>query len=269
MPDYAALDRSSALRYIFYPRRDSTRCPSNAFDLSVPVEKNVWIQTRFHAGHPRWPWIFLFHGNGEVVSDYDAIAPFYNQKGLNIAVADYRGYGMSGGVPTLTDLAHDAPVLVRAATKELAKRGFQRSLWIMGRSLGSISALELASQPEDAIRGVIIESGFTSVVRIIRHLGMPAQDLPLEEIDRDCVEKVKRIVLPTLILHGERDTLVPVKEAEALYQNLGADRKELLVIPSADHNDILFAGFDQYFEAITRFIEATDEEKHETSSSRS
>lgn len=257
MPDYSAIDQTAALRYIFYPRRDFTECPEKAFDLPVPVEDDVSVLCRFYTGDQQWPWILFFHGNGEVVSDYDEIAPFYNKKGLNIVVADYRGYGMSSGVPTLTDLVHDAHVLFKAVTDELAKRGFRPYLWVMGRSLGGISALELASKHQDAIRGLIIESGFTSVVRIIKHLGIPVHDIPLEQIDHECVERVKGIRLPTLIIHGEWDTLVPAKEAEDLYRNLGSDHKELVVIPSADHNDVLFVGFETYFGALQTFIKIT------------
>ena len=55
MIDYSSLDRSPALRYIFYPRRDFTLCPVNAFDLSVPVEDDVSVLCRFYAGHQQWP----------------------------------------------------------------------------------------------------------------------------------------------------------------------------------------------------------------------
>ena len=257
MADYSLIDRSPAIRYIFYPRRDSSECPENASDLLVPVDDGVSVQCRFYGGDTSRPWILFFHGNGEVVSDYDEIGPLYNEKGLNIVVADYRGYGASGGFPTLTALVRDAHVLFRAVVDELAKRGSTRHVWVMGRSLGSISALELASRHQEAIRGLIIESGFTSVVRIIEHLGLPVGNVSLGEIDQECVSKVKRIRLPTLIIHGELDSLVPKKEAEELHRNVGAENKELLVIPSADHNNVLLVGFDAYFRALQTFTEGT------------
>jgi uncharacterized protein len=257
MPDYSLIDQPSTLKYIFYPRNDATPCPENAFDLPVPVEEDVSIFCRFYAGHQEWPWILFFHGNGEVVSDYDTIGPLYNKKGLNLVVADYRGYGMSSGTPTLTDLVQDAHTVFKAVTDELGRRRLRNSLWIMGRSLGSISALELASKHQGSLRGLIIESGFTSVVRITRHLGIPVQGVPLEEIDHECVEMVRSISIPSLILHGEWDALVPVKEAEELYKHLGTDEKELVIIPSADHNDILSVGLQKYFEALRRFVEMT------------
>jgi alpha-beta hydrolase superfamily lysophospholipase len=243
--------------YIFYPRKDSTPCPDNAFDLSVPVSDHVSIFCRFYMGHPKWPWLLFFHGNGEVASDYDEIAPLYHRRRLNLVVADYRGYGKSEGVPTLIDLVQDAHKIFEGVREELFQRGSRKDLWIMGRSLGSISAIELAYRYPDAIKGVIIESGFPSVVRIMIHLGMSVRNLPLEKIDQECLEMIERIFIPTLIIHGERDTLIPLKEANDLYRHLGTDVKEMLVIPFANHNDIMFIGFQKYFDAIQQFIERT------------
>ena len=261
MIDYSEIDQPSILRYIFYPREEFTFCPENSFDLSVPVEDHVSISCRFHTGHREWPWILYFHGNGEVVSDYDGIAPLYLQRKLNLVVADYRGYGASDGVPTLRNLVQDAHRIFEKVREELSKRDLRKDLWLMGRSLGSISALELASRHQDMVKGLIIESGFPSVVRIIPHLGIPARGMDLKGIDDACLEMIKKICIPALILHGEEDTLVPLKEARDLFNQLGTNEKQLLTIPSANHNDIMFVGYPSYFEALQRFIERTDLEK--------
>jgi alpha-beta hydrolase superfamily lysophospholipase len=258
VPDYSLIDQPSILMYIFYPRKDSTFCPENAFDLTVPVSDHVSIFCRFYIGHQQWPWILFFHGNGEVVSDYDEIAPLYHQRRLNLVVADYRGYGKSDGVPTLTGLVQDAHEIFKGVRKELFQRGSRDHLWIMGRSLGSISAIELAYRYQDGITGIIIESGFPSVVRVMMHLGVPVRSALLERIDQECLEMIEKIFIPTLIIHGESDTLVPLKDANDLYRHLGTDTKEMLVIPSAGHNDIMFVGFQKYFDAIQQFIERTE-----------
>jgi alpha-beta hydrolase superfamily lysophospholipase len=258
MIDYSSLDQPFLLQFIFYPRKDFTPCPKNAFDLSVAVGDNVSISCRFYTGHREWPWILYFHGNGEVVSDYDEISPFYHQKKMNLVVADYRGYGVSGGTPTLTDLVHDAHVIFHGVREELSRRKFRKDLWVMGRSLGSIAALELASHRQEEMKGLIIESGFPSVVRIMFHLGVPAQVMGLEKIEQESLERLKKIFLPTLIIHGDQDSLVPLENAKAIYQHLGAQEKELLVIPSATHNDIMIVGFKDYFNALQQFVEKTD-----------
>ncbi len=258
MIDYSSLDQPFLLQFIFYPRKDFTPCPKNAFDLFVPVGDDVSISCRFYTGHPEWPWILFFHGNGEVVSDYDEIAAFYHQKQMNLVVADYRGYGASTGTPTLTNLVKDTHVIFHEVAEELSRRNLRKDLWVMGRSLGSMAALELASQHQEEMKGLIIESGFPSVVRIMFRLGMPARVMGRERIDRECLERIKKIFLPTLIIHGEQDSLVPIENAKAIYQHLGAREKELLIIPSATHNDIMLVGFKDYFNALQRFIEKTD-----------
>ncbi len=264
MIDYSPLDQPSILRFIFYPRKDFTPCPGNGFDLSVSVGDQASISCRFYLGHQEWPWILFFHGNGEVVSDYDEIAPFYHQKKLNLVVADYRGYGASSGIPTLTDLVQDCHIILKEIVAELTRRHLQKDLWVMGRSLGSISALELAHKHQNVIKGLLIESGFPSVVRIISHLGIPAPGIDLRKIDQGCLEMISEISLPSLIIHGEDDTLVPLENARDLYDHLGTKEKELLVIPSASHNDVLIVGFKDYFKAIQRWTKKGETEPRST-----
>ena len=258
MIDYSLLDQPFLRQFIFYPRKDFTPCPGNAFDLFVGVSEGVTLSCRFYMGQHEWPWVLFFHGNGEVVSDYDEISPFYHQSKTNLVVADYRGYGASGGTPTLTDLVQDARVIFKEVGGELSRRSLRKDLWVMGRSLGSISALELAYHYQKEMEGLIIESGFPSVVRILFHLGASVQAMGLEKIDRQCLERIKEIFLPALIIHGERDSLVPLENAREIYRHLGSKEKELLVISSATHNDIMGVGFKDYFKAIRQFLERTD-----------
>jgi len=258
MIDYSPLDQPFLRQFIFYPRKDVTPCPENAFDLSVRVADGVSISCRFYMGRDEWPWLLFFHGNGEVVSDYDEISPFYHQRKMNLVVADYRGYGGSGGTPTLADLVQDAHVIFKEVKEELFRRNLRQDLWVMGRSLGSISGLELAYHHQKEIQGLIIESGFPSVVRIIHYLGASVQVMGLEKIDQECLERIKKISLPTLLIHGEQDSLVPLENAREIYRHLGTKEKELLVIPSATHNDIMLVGFKDYFEAIQQFVERPD-----------
>jgi alpha-beta hydrolase superfamily lysophospholipase len=254
MADYSSIDGSEALWYIFYPRTGQSAPPADAFDVAVPVADQVFVSCRFYVGEKTWPWILFFHGNGEIVSDYDGIAPVFVKNGLNLVVADYRGYGASTGTPTLTDLFKDAHVIFKAAKEALDVRGYDPSLWVMGRSLGSLSAIELASRRQDEIRGLIIESGFANVLRIMIHLGQPIYAVDFETIDKESLEVLRTISLPTLIIHGEEDRLVPLKEAETIYNHIGAKDKRLVVIPGADHNDIMFVGLKEYFKVLREFV---------------
>lgn len=257
MTDYSQIDQSPLLGYLFYPRSHSTPCPKGAFDLSIPVAPKVSISCRFHSGQADWPWILSFHGNGEVVSDYDEIAPFYHRKGINLVVADYRGYGASSGSPNFTHLLADARAILKGVREEMARRGLPADLWVMGRSMGSLAAVELGFHHPDQLRGLIIESGFASVTRLIKHLGLPAQGIDLEPIEKERLEMIGKITLPALIIHGEWDNLVPLVEAKDLHANLGSTNKELVIIPEADHNNVMFVDLDQYLSAIQKFVMTT------------
>ncbi|MBC7075253.1 MAG: alpha/beta fold hydrolase [Syntrophomonadaceae bacterium] len=254
MPDYSALDQPVLLQYLFYPRKDFSACPQNACDFFVPVERGISISTRFYEAGKEWPWILYFHGNGEVVSDYDAIAAFYNFQRLNLVVADYRGYGASGGNPSFFSLIKDAHSIFKTVEKKIADKTAPFSLWLMGRSLGSISALELAYHYQDRVKGLIIESGFASVTRLVKHLGLPAYDVDLDKIEKECLEMITKIKIPALVIHGQHDALVPLQEGRLVFEKLGTEKKELVVIPFADHNNIMFVDLNRYFEVIKKFI---------------
>lgn len=259
MLDYSEMDRSPLVHFLFYPRRDYTNCPKGAFDFSVPVDQEISISCRFYLADQSWPWILYFHGNGEVVSDYDEIAPLYHKIRINLVVADYRGYGRSGGAPSFTALVQDAPRIFKALREEIERRGFPEDLWVMGRSLGSISALELAASYADQMKGIVIESGFTSVTRLIKHLGLPYQGINLDPIEKERLTMIRGISVPALIIHGEYDNLVPLEEAKDLYAQLGGKEKRLVIIPGADHNNVMFLGLKEYMAAIQNFVRTTDD----------
>ncbi len=250
---YSQIDNSSLLMFLFYPQKRHSRPPRGAFDLEVPVDDGVKIVCRAYPGEDQKPWLLYFHGNGEVVSDYDGIAPMYNEKDLNLLVADYRGYGASSGNPTFKDMVSDARAIFDYVTAEESEIGGGQNWYVMGRSLGSISALELAANRADQVKGIIIESGFISVAGLIRHLGLPSPgDLsPLEEEYR---RRTAQVNLPALIIHGEHDRLVPLTQGKDLYESLGSEQKELVVIPGADHNNIMFANPEKYIAAINSFV---------------
>ena len=254
--DYSLIDSSSLLSYLFFPRRDYRKPPPGAFDLEVSVSEDATISCRAYASSPDDPWILFFHGNGEVVGDYNSVASYYNRRSLNLLVADYRGYGASTGRPTFAALLSDAHAILNAVRVELPVRGYRPHLWVMGRSLGSISALELAYHHPALLQGVIFESGFISVVKLVNHLGLPSPG-DLSSLERECRDTARGITVPALVIHGEEDSLVPLSQGRELFEELGSAQKELVTIPGAEHNDIMSVGMDDYMAAIRKFVHET------------
>lgn len=257
MSRYHLLDQPDLMNYLFYPRRDYSPPPPEAFDFSVEVEQGISISCRLYAGRRKAPWLLYFHGNGEVVYDYDDLAPYYKRRGINLAVTDYRGYGSSSGIPSFESLIKDAHPLFSRIKEELAAENYRSDLWVMGRSLGSIPALELAYHHPGQINGLLIESGFISLMRLTRHLGIPFAEEELESVEEECLEKVRGISIPALVIHGEFDNLVPLEEGEELYEELGSRRKELQIIRYGDHNNVMYINEERYFGAIQQFLRGT------------
>jgi pimeloyl-ACP methyl ester carboxylesterase len=244
---------------LFFSRRDRTRTPPGAIDYDIPVAPGVTLGARWHITDLRKPSVLAFHGNGETVSDYDSIAQAYANIGLNLFMTDYRGYGWSGGAPTLRgyrdDPAHVAEFFLAELARESAKRNVRApEPLLFGRSLGSGPAVSLALSHPDRFCGLVLESGFSDLrpVLALFRIDAGAQNLSLHQQFSNNV-KLKNNTLPALILHGARDDLLPPENARENFAAIPHEEKELLMIPDAGHNNLL-ARADIYFDAINRFV---------------
>lgn len=235
---------------LFFPRRDATPRPANARDVRVDVAPGIALHLRLHDTPAARCVVLLFHGNGEVVADYDAAASSFARVGAALAVVDYRGYGASDGTPTLraciTD-AHAVLAAVRASADE-------RPLVVMGRSLGSACAAELCQLAPVAAAGFIFESGIGDVYGILRRRGIDTS-APLPEEDLavfDPLRKFARCKAPTLVLHGANDTLIPAREARLTFDALATADKTLVLVPERGHNDL--SHHPIYRDALAAFL---------------
>ena len=253
-PDYALLDRRGLVRGLFYPRRDLSGPPPGASDHRVEVEAGVEVAGRFYPLDPSRPTILLFHGNGEIASDYDGIAPAYHEIGANLFVADYRGYGGSDGIPSFASLIGDAHPVLAAFHALLDQGDFKSERFVMGRSLGSLPAAELAATADQRLAGLIIESGAPDLDRLRRRAGVDPSDTEVDALVEAHAARLAAIRLPVVHLHGEWDQIIPLEYGIAFHEQLTTDEKQLVIIPGAGHNDIGWVGRELYFETLSRFI---------------
>lgn len=251
------MDEEIISAFVFHPRRDwgPPLETQRARDLFLELSNGICLGGRFFLSRKSSPIILYFHGNGEIASDYDQIAPLYIERGLNLMVLDYRGYGRSSGIPTISSLLEDAQLVLEPFSEWLQQNQLEGSLWIMGRSLGSLPAIHLAAWKGEAFEGLVVESGFADTLGLLRRIGAPTDPSmipdPWPKIN---LVNISRVTIPTLIIHGELDEIIPVEDARALWQACGSPIKELLVIPKAGHNDLLWIGETTYMNAITKFV---------------
>jgi uncharacterized protein len=212
------------------------------------------IGCRFRRVSEQAPTIIHFHGNGETVADY--VGEFEERivsLGANLLLADYRGYGMSSGTPSLAAMLADVELIVAASGVDPARIVF------FGRSLGSLYAVHGAGLFPHAA-GLILESGIADPLERILlrvepwQVGTDAAGLR-EAVDRGLNQREKLASFRgrTLVMHTLNDDLVPVSHGERLFAWVN-EPKELLVFERGDHNTILPANEEAYFAAVGRFI---------------
>jgi hypothetical protein len=157
----------------------------------------------------------------------------------------------------------DAHHIFKGFSEVLQEGGYRGKVFLMGRSLGSVSAIELAFHYGEKIEGLILESGFASTVRSTRlfelmtRLGFSKEFLGIKDFGFPNLTKIRTVTLPTLIIHAEFDSLIPLTEARDLFENVATKKKRLVIIPGADHNDLMMVGIGPYFKAIEEFVFST------------
>lgn len=252
------IDNPAVSNIVFYPRK--TPIPKKTDPtikvLKFQIEKNVLIGGFFYLNDLKLPSVLLFHGNGEVAADYQYFIDFFFKCGVNLAVVDFRGYGFSSGDPFYTSLIIDALPIYNEFHKWLIKNSFNDSIFILGRSLGSVCASEIGAHNPESLRGIIFESGFASLydmmTRLFRVTGKEITPEFLENYSNDT--RIRKFFKPVLVIHGTADWIIPFIQGKLIYENI-PDRieKKLILIEGAGHNNI-FSYEDEYITAMKEFI---------------
>jgi alpha-beta hydrolase superfamily lysophospholipase len=244
---------------VFYPRK--TPIPSNLPEyikvLNFKINEDLLIGGYYFLQDDTFPSILLFHGNGEIALEYNYFIDLFFECGVNLAVADFRGYGHSTGKPIYSSLITDALPIYNQFKKWIDDNGLNNSIFIQGRSLGSVCASEIGSYNPKDVRGIIFESGFGSIynmmTRLFRVQGPNITHEALKEYSNDT--KIAKFEKPTLIIHGTMDWIIPNSEAKVIYDAIPEGiQKKLIMIEGAGHNNI-FSFKNEYFGPLKEFIQ--------------
>lgn len=240
-------------RFIFFPMRELELLPA---DLGLTAEER-WLTsddgTRLYGwwlrGRGRRALVW-YHGNaGNISHRLDNARLLVGRLGLDILLVDYRGYGRSEGTPDEVGLYRDGWAMYR----EAAARFPPEAIVLFGRSLGAAVAIEVArAAPCGA---VILETPFLSIPAMAR-AAFPFLPTSLLRTRFDNERKIPHLKVPKLILHGDRDEIVPLAHARRLYE-LAPPPKQFFLIRGASHNDTYLVGGDPYLEAWRRFLDET------------
>ena len=261
VPDYTLLDRADIASRMFHLDSDGIPDMFGRWDplpegasSHLVTGAGITLACRFFLHSKKSPSILFFHGNGEVASDYNNIYPHTYEQGINLFAAEYRGYSSSYGTPTYSTMLSDAHHIYRYFREYLERQSFTGKAFVMGRSLGTAPALELAAYYQDYFDGGIIESGSGGSKGWDRWFQSSTDRSTLVNLQVSHAEKLKRIYLPLLSIHGELDSMVPVKSVFELQDMVSSKVKETAIISNVGHNTIFLRGMNQYMDALRSFI---------------
>ena len=177
------------------------------------------------------PVVLYFHGNGAALRERALRFAAIVADGTGLLALSYRGYGGSTGAPSEAGLLRDGEAAhVFATARYLAER-----LVLYGESLGTGVAVALAA--EHAVGKVVLEAPFTSAIDIgaAAYPLLPVRLLMHDRFRSD--ERIGKVSVPVLILHGGRDEVVPIAYGERLYALVTAPKK-LVRFAAGHHSDL-------------------------------
>jgi len=187
--------------------------------------------------------ILFLHGNAENISTHIMSVRWLPARGFNVFLLDYRGYGTSGGAASLSGVQEDMDAALQTL---LARKDVDPDrVVVFGQSLGgAIAIYNVAHSPyRQHIRALVVESAFASYRQIAREklagfwLTWPLQ-WPLSWTVSDEYSPSAAVAgvspIPLLIIHGDRDLIVPPPHGQRLY-DLAREPKQIWIVPGAGH----------------------------------
>lgn len=237
--------RALSKRFVFAGSRTRAReLPADFTLLTASARDGIAVHALDLPAPPGARTVVHFHNNRDTIADAADLARSLHAQGLGVLLVEYRGYGVSRGAdPSEEGLYHDA----EAALDRLAERGIGPDrvvLW--GTSLGTGVAAEMARRGRGA--ALVLVTPYTSIPDIAADV-VPV--VPMDWIipDRfDTLAKSAEIRVPTLVIHGDADEIVPFWMGDKLSRSIGGAR--LLRVPGGRHGDLFARDRDRLISAI-------------------
>jgi fermentation-respiration switch protein FrsA (DUF1100 family) len=197
---------------------------------------------------PGHPVVLYFHGNGDFLAGFFGRFRDLIADGTGVVALSYRGYAGSSGHPSERGLKSDAA----AAYAFVVARYDAARIVAWGFSLGTGVAVALAA--EKPVGRLILEAPYTSTVDVAASLFwfMPVRLVMRDQFRSD--ERIGRVTVPLLIMHGERDQAIPIRFGERLFA-LAHEPKQFVRFPEGGHENLQNFGA---IETARHFIDAVN-----------
>lgn len=199
--------------------------------------------------------LLVLHGNALNIS----LQPWYGilnslaSLPVNVVAIDYRGFGLSSGVASFSNMKVDAE-------QALASISSDQKVVLYGLSLGSVMALDVADKQN--VKGVILEGGITTldemvtVVKERNNFGSMVEVDLEKSIQFDNLAVLKGLNKPVLVIHGKLDENIPHRMGEELYKAASHPWKEFVSFENGHHCDAFRQDENRYLNSIQSIFSA-------------
>jgi len=230
-------------RLIYLPQGEPGPAPAGAREVALVTDDGLRLGGWFFPGDDGAPAVLVANGNGGHRGLRAPLAEALQDAGLSVLLFDYRGYAGNPGTPSEEGLALD----VRAARAFLLEEAPATRLVYYGESLGAAVVTELATEHPPA--GLVLRSPFTALSAVG---GVHYPFLPVRLLLRDrypVAEQLARVHVPTTVVYGTADSIVPPEQSRAV-ASAAADLRRLVAVPGADHNDLVLLDGPELIDAV-------------------
>lgn len=230
--------------------------------MTAKDNEGDWIAGIFAPGNPNNNnCVIHFYGNNENLRLSEYIIDNLRARGISVLMFDYRGYGASRGRPKESAFYSDAELIY----DWLKETHPQLQVIASGWSVGSAVAMHLAQHRD--VKGLILFSPPTDMVEIVSHV-IPKDQIFMEEampFQFDSLERIRKITCPILMVHGERDPIVPFEMSQKLEQAVRS-RLVRLDLPDAGHHDLFVKGGKILWNKVYEFINSLSDAESKSDS---
>lgn len=194
--------------------------------------------------------VIYFHGSGGNLGTSAEIFAMYYMCGLEVFGFDYRGYGESNGSPTEEGVYADGLAAAEYFMQNL--KSDDRPVIYIGRSLGGPVAAFVSRK--EVPRGLILEATFSSKNSLVSNRKFLRLVKFFMKYRFNTVDYLQGHSFPVMIVHGDKDSTVPLKQGQELYRKLTGPRT-FLRVPGAGHCDLHSKDTELYMDSIVCFAE--------------
>ena len=236
---------------MYFPERErtdpKTEGLTNVEERRLQTGDGHEVMVWYGKAKPGQPTLLYFHGNAGALATRSERMAKYMQRGRGFYIMSYRGFSGSTGKPSEAANVSDA----KRAYDDLVSLGLApQDIVIYGESLGSGVAVQVAA--EKACGGLVLDAPYTSIVNVAaaQYPWLPVRPMLLDRYESEAY--IAAVRCPILIIHGEKDEVIPVEMGRALFSK-AKEPKKIVTFPNAGHADHWLYGS---YDAINSWIDA-------------